>query len=188
MLQVSGGRGPVGRSLLPQPGRFDGTCTAALLAGSIVCVACSRSGLETWTTGEGAAYDPPAPGGTGGDGGATHAQGAEPWAPAVRPTAPSLRWIAVNTEDDSGYQQLFAVRLGASDIEDLVRLDTPFLFHNWIAHESCCCPVVVAEDAAQPFATQDRAVSVRVGGQRGEQFVGQPLVVPFSMIVDQELR
>ena len=63
----------------------------------------------------------------------------------------------------------------------------PVMYGNRIARESRRFPVVVLEDATEPFPAVDRPTGIRVGGQRREQFVVQPLVIPFEMIVDQKL-
>jgi hypothetical protein len=63
----------------------------------------------------------------------------------------------------------------------------PVVYQNWIAHESRRFPVVVVQGPAKPLPALDRFTDIAVGGQRRDQLVGQPLVIPFGVIVDQEL-
>ena len=100
----------------------------------IVCSACSRTGLEV---------DELATGGSGplqfvGTGGSL----ASP-----EPTTASHRWVGVPTQDASKQSQLFALRLGSTDVEDVVRLD----------------PVDQAlADAWGEFSRQGRGIAVSV--------------------------
>jgi len=121
-----------------------------VIGGLLSSLACSRSGLLTNSleTDEGLSRNRGAAGGVGAKSTVTTSippqvtspsgssttpiEPMAPFVPQVSPSNSSRRWVSVPTEDKENSAQLFAIRLGQSTVEDLIRVDPTDLPHKHV--------------------------------------------------------
>lgn len=103
-----------------------------LSLGCTLLLGCSRTGLEFGETStsiaNGGQAAETAGGGqaaetAGGGSNVSETEGASPFEPDPPPDTSSRRWLALPTKSPSGAAELFAMRLGQTVVEDLVRID-----------------------------------------------------------------